>query len=526
MRTSSRPMRSTFLLVASVMLGAAISRPAQALELSGMLTDPQGKPVAGATIDLLEVRVDPEAWPGTPSSQRVIATATGKADGTYALDIPIPAGNENEYCLRAVAPGMGYCVISVRADYPEGQRFAGGPQRGSMKRPWFIMLPGHTERGIVVDEAGQPVAGCLVRFGMGWDPVRTNAAGEFQFEHFTKLLGTPFSDSRILQFAHPDFVRRTMWLRSEQHTLRQADGRWRIELRPGVMITGRVIHDQTGQAVPGAVVTFSGSDGRATTAADGSFSVRILPDVEMTIFMSRPIAGHPEYEPVVREARRSFPSAEPVVRDFDFHLRNGQPVIARDPATVLRAQPQPSGLQLTLIKPDGSPAALGFVRDGPNPIFAGLDGKVMVRPRGRSAQIIVGSDFTGELAGVIKIGREVDLNTPLTIQLGPTARISGRVVDGNGKPIADQHINLSYSSTEIVDGRTLGFGSPIGSAWTDADGRYTITGIVSHSPTDRIAVSATQMASHPILDLRSGQSVSGLNFRMTPGTMGAIPEHE
>jgi protocatechuate 3,4-dioxygenase beta subunit len=586
---------------------------AGAMDASGLVTDTQGKPIAAATVEVVELH-GVDTWP-EGFTQKVVGSAVSGMDGKYTLSVSPPTDPADQVILRALAPGKAYCAIMYRPDFPADQRFAGGTQRGSMRRPWFVMLPEQTIRGIVVDEAGQPVAGCAIRCEPTRQTARSGPDGKFQIDHFTDLSGTPFEDLRRIEFGHPDYLAERMYLRSDQYRVRQPDGTWRIMLKSGVLVSGQVTDQETKEPIPGARIQFDGGAGIVATNAEGRYVIRVRADSQVSITPLRGTLTNPNYVPVERELTQTFAADKVLVVGMDFHYRKGGSISGRvratsgdlseNPAMValmgppseirgsaiprassgtvaadgtfrlnaippgsyeLRVTVRPSGspdlpvasrpvqivagqevsgltidaplltaaaagrgargpqnaagVWIKVVNPDGTPVPLAVLRTGSGGgvQFTDVNGEFHVERATTSFRLAMASNYAGTLAGLAQLDRTVEPVAPTVITLGPAARISGRVYDADGKPIAGANVQLN-------------FGSPnLGSAWTDADGKYTFTGLVGLQPGERYSVRASQMSGHTITELQPGQELTGVSFRYlgptNSGARGFSPERE
>ena len=151
-------------LLAVVLLGQAQPEPARTV--AGTVVDEEGKPVAGATVEL--------PMPATPYLTRdtAPARATTLTDGDGRFELKLPPGRVVTRFIWVYQPGRAVTAVSVP---------------GEVAKPLEFVLWKAEPRTVKVEGPdGKPVAGALVeaRFGnqVGFKdgPVRSGADGAFQ----------------------------------------------------------------------------------------------------------------------------------------------------------------------------------------------------------------------------------------------------------------------------------------------------------------------------------------------------------
>ena len=174
-------------------------------------------------------------------------------------------------------------------------------------------------RGIVVDEAGTPLAGFEVRANLLGDRQShgvTNASGQFDFQiRRPELAGTH------LLAASADRTRQAIFQYSDRLTADEAAQPVRIVCKPARVVTVRVL-DRDGKPVPDAATAFLSAgnpvaDGR--TDADGRWTVRVpVVEKDWTFFARKAGMGF-DYAMTsgqrIRQGVRPWPDQLPLTLD-------------------------------------------------------------------------------------------------------------------------------------------------------------------------------------------------------------------
>jgi hypothetical protein len=132
----------------------ALAPLAHAATLGGRVVQWDGKPVAGALVEIVDVApgAEPSALPGRELASRALASATTLADGSFAIDAAtIPAGL---HVLR-VTPSSGAPLLL--ADQRIAFGAAAPPASLRIDLPALVALD-----GVVLDDRGAPAAGARV----------------------------------------------------------------------------------------------------------------------------------------------------------------------------------------------------------------------------------------------------------------------------------------------------------------------------------------------------------------------------
>jgi hypothetical protein len=333
-RAGYKTLRSTIEPFSGEMHVVAVLAPEEP-GVTGKVTDPEGKPIAGA--EIWKDRILPE-----PGEEPALATVAG-SDGSFE----IPALTEDEglvFCAEGFLKGW----IEV---VPEGR-----PLRVTMQ-------PAATIRGWVLGPDGSPLSGVRVfPSRSGEEPhcfpyeepppcptaafADTDSAGSFELAPLVPGWYTLRADFPGLQ----NGVRKA--IRADAGAVVEGV---EIRLPAGVAVTGRVL-DPKGAPIPNATVGALSGDGGAwiETAANGSFRVEAAAAGEVTLLLRA--SGF-------REERWSVLVPAKGLR-ADFTMSPGQP-----PIEIPDPVPDPEGASETeevlpihiltgrVLEPDGLPAA-------------------------------------------------------------------------------------------------------------------------------------------------------------------------
>lgn len=233
-------------------LDLAVKKRPHGGSVQGVVTDRQGKPIAGA-----------EVVNHGNSSDQVRKTKTSP-EGKFSVDNVYDNGN-------------GLHELIVRASDFSPRRFEFKP--GPAARPAEVAIsldPGHRIKGRVINEAGKPIAGVQVYFahgnqgdGIGFGgSATTDAQGRFHFDSMPA--DTPFT-----------FVAEGYSQIPEIKLPLDGDQQVEVQMRSQGVIKGRVVDSATGKPVPRFTVRITHSlDHQPGDPTFGIRSTRVYPGEE------------------------------------------------------------------------------------------------------------------------------------------------------------------------------------------------------------------------------------------------------
>lgn len=409
-----------------------------------------GKPIAGARV-----------WPEEDPANFAVADAAGVYRLAWTPGTPVT--------LLARAEGYFLVEYSFRPEAP--RKPAAGPQAG----PALALWPARGLTGTVVRPDGRPLPGAEVRvFGENPDDVEEIGRSRTSTEGRFRLNVVEDGDYEVLAFA-PGLA-----AASESVTLYpRAAGvsGIRLVVGPGRVASGRVV-DERGRPVAGARVELARSqdgdlrpggplvdDGlyQDETGEDGRFEIRGLPEGWFDLLASRP---------------QFLPSWL-----YGLEISGAR----ADLGTVTLRE----GATLTgwIVGLNREPLAGAKVRLGSGEeTVSGADGRFEI------AQVDPGKELEIEACRPDRLSVSYESaklpDEPVEIVLPPAVRLTGRVVDPDGKPAAEASVATSSDSNPNP---FLGPSSPCpavgrGEATTDAEGRFVLESLLGGT----IQVWATQ----------------------------------
>ena len=438
--------------------------------------------------------------------------------------------------------GMGAGLYRVRVYTPRGRKASADLllERGTRK---FRIVVGDEAnmRVQVVDEENRPlpgaqINGARVQSEYQWhgrfDPLAqtdfgamTDGAGEAVFRSLP-------ADGRFVVCAHhPDFVSTCERMELKD----QAYGRIRIKLAKGIRVFGTVA-DEGGSPVTDADVIAAGSvrspqmRGRALTGPDGGYELH-LPREETyhSVFASK---GGARSEAVrvsqkIVEPEGDSPEAEinlvlaprGVVRVTVLDEVDEKPIRA---AAVELVSANRSNYYFTGVEQlaGENTGAYGnrAMTDGEGVAFVtGLE-------PGSYTALAAAQDMISGLSDPLEV--TVDNEVSVTVYLREGLSIFGRVEEADGSPIARAQVTTSYRTDRGDDrhggggsGEEGGRSSHQKSAWTDEQGRFSLSGL---SPMEVELQARIEGGSHeefqPVfVDLTDGEDEQGVVIKREPG---------
>ena len=419
---------------------------AKPVALTGTVTDPEGKPLAGAQVGVDFVR----------SSQAGF------------LAVNLPCGNAG-YLLHAVCDAAGRFSLP---DLGAGQevrmevvapRHAEASASATVGQPdlKLVLPPESTISGHVTQE-GRGVSGVRLR-GNGQTAV-TGPDGAYRLEHLgsgeTSLYAERTPEGLV---AAP----RALTVHTGEHLTDQD-----VALTPGAVVAGTVTAADTGRPVASAWVTaemrragkWAGSYGVAT-GADGTFRLRVS-------------AGDCELRVSGGSAETAYWEGAP--QEVSLQVQEGEQ--RRGVAFTLRP---PSEVRGVVLGPDGHPAAGARVllaghlwpRDFPDTettTDAAGRFRYLLRPGGDHGPGVV----LASAPGCALAWASVRPDQEVTIRLGgKPVDLTGRTVDPAGRPVAGVQIRVTELGLDNQSERQgLLSTSPFLTATSGADGTFALPG--------------------------------------------------
>ena len=470
---SVTPARSLRLQAGQVVEVAVLLAPATA-RLSGKVTDPEGRPLPGATVEL-----QMGAW----SKQ----TATADPKGRYSFPALAPGG----YVIKAVGPPPNTPYIRLYSWRPGGVRSA-SLSDGQSRTEDFQLPRGTRLVGRVLDANGKPLAGVAVSCRLdvatevGKRSVYQTPGQWYRGEDTTDAkgrysLGGLTRETYVVEVKPPEG---SDLAPAALHDVNALEGGGVVKLQDirlykGGVLLGTVV-GADGKPVEGATASLRVGMGRhgtvlnPTTDARGRFELRGLPTGGYDITV-RPPAGSASCEKVFE--RVAVVGGLSVARRFELPegarvsgrvtAPDGRPVAG---ATVMARYGYHSRGR-TVTDEQGRYTLLGISpprRPGPRR-RGGPQNQVFASPPDAWPTLV----SSGAPLPDVAPGRPATVN--VTMKHG--VAIQGTVTGPDGKPLAGCQVSGSERRRSSLRG--------YGGATTDADGRY----LLAHLPAGNLFVS-------------------------------------
>jgi protocatechuate 3,4-dioxygenase beta subunit len=432
-------------LAAGAAARLALKLPRGGRPLTGVVTDVSGGPIAGARIDAARLTL------GRPD--RAIATALTGPDGRYELAVP-----EGQLLVAARSP-----------DYAAQSRHVEVGPVGA--RADFALVPGGAIEGVVLDEqTRQPVPGATVAARRerssaialaeaGGHRAVAGPDGRFRLGGLRPGVYELDADTEGRHSRSPSIV-----------GLGVAEQVAEVELLVGTgpVIRGTVV-DEGGAPVPGAKVAANARGARdreATSDAAGAFVLEGLGAGSFLLSGSGPAILPAGAVPVELKARD--------VAGIVVRVRKGLTIKGRvEPPQVAEVSYEP-----------GAPGlGRGPLPGQPRSIVTGPDGAFELSPVGPGKATLSARCPSGDQGSA-----EVTASGPVTdvvLQVGPGASIAGRVVDGEGQPVAGVTVVASPAGPTEHARMVNGVITSGVQGLTSANGAYELKGLAAG--TSRIA---------------------------------------
>jgi hypothetical protein len=396
---------------------------------SGIVSTPEGQPVAGAQVLVTQLRAPPERgdrfFPVVPAGATAgPLQATTGPDGRFSVS-GLPAAGSVGYTVRAAgrAPVVGHQA----------------PVQGETA---VTLLRGASVSG-KVSAGDKPAAGVTVRatplFGSGLPAQAVTG------EDGTYTIGGLAEGPTAMRVVDPpegmvSSIRSGVNMRTGETTT-GAD----LALTPGAVLSGKIVETEGGRPIAGLTVKAdwrpSGPEmmtqgldqpaGSAVTAADGTYRLRVPPG-RILLVPSRRSPGGPGIYGLVAD-QRSFEVAEG-------ETKNGLDIMLKPPAR----------LRGRVLRPDGNPAArvdvsaAGYYSFGygaflPAPVQTDTQGRFTLefnkdqRAGALACTVIAQDNATGQVGiGLIK-----EAQAPADIRLALGVYLEGEVRDAQDRPQSD-----------------------------------------------------------------------------------------
>jgi protocatechuate 3,4-dioxygenase beta subunit len=307
------------------------------MTVSGRVTDPEGKPLAKAMVEV--IGRPRKRWVGADvSSDRheLLGRGESDADGTFRLDVPRTSSllYFDVYVLASQA-GFGLGWVSLNPDAPQptaevrlpAQQVLGGRlidingQPASGVKLEVTSLGSATDRGTYegIYTGNSPPQGV-----QGWpSSVRTDEQGRFRFTGIANNLTTVILEANDIRYARTGLYIKTTSPSSSENLV--------LTLEPAKIIAGRVSAADTGKPIPKAVIAAGAriqnehSNGIFTIKfqADGEGRFRINPRSSEHYYLDVfPTAGEPY---LISHEELNWVKGTQTL-DRDFKLKRGVPI--------------------------------------------------------------------------------------------------------------------------------------------------------------------------------------------------------
>lgn len=293
------------------------------------------------------------------------------------------------------------------------------------------MRPGAIISGRVVDEKGNPLAGVMLQTD-GRQNAVTNAEGNFQFTGFIPRKYHIAADAENLPLVTPQF---TVTITKEGERKKLPD----IVMTPGALVVGKISNVKTGEPIVGAKVSSGGEDYESGTLirlisvqtnADGKYQLRLSP-IHTSVFAT---STSKKYFEQSLFQTVDLKEGQTVTRNFEFDPgvtlsgtavdNQGQPV--KNIPVIVDAMPVESDYKLlprkTVTDSNGHWSISGIAP--------------------RKVQVRVGDSWATDKLTTFTLPHPAKVLLRLIPQnsLPPI----GRLIDTNGKPVADINVTLQY----------------------------------------------------------------------------------
>jgi len=398
--------------------------PVLAGELTGRLVL-NDRPASGITVSAVpyETTLEGDRREARRGPQpEAVAKAVTNAKGEWRLVFEVPPGQMGKIVgLSYAGAGIAQGAISGRWDTTDSEDVG----ETSLRK-------GVSLSGRVVDSEGRPVADAEVVHPSGLDAVRTNAEGKFALE------GVAESGNDVT-------VRKSAYATAKVAGLR-AGAAPAVVLRTGLPLTGVVVAPDGKTPVKGAVVRVERKDTAAfaETDAEGRFMVRELASGRVLVAADGGANGFRELTGI----------AIPQLPDTLLTV-------------VLAPAPEIHGRVLDAATRKGAAGAFVEAVSGRRRLWirTGADGSFVLRPAPAGDWRVTASASRYVRANR-QIARAQFSDKPVEILMREGATISGRVTDGQRRPVVTAKVRAVESENRSASGAPM--------AVTSEDGTFTL----------------------------------------------------
>lgn len=405
----------------------------------GRVVDEDGAPVEGATIKSF--------FTGTTA-------ASSDVDGRFVLDFLDP--RRQEHSVYARKPG--YCEAETRVQVEGAERTL----------PDLVMSRGVRLEGVVVDEQGAPIAGASLY--LGFSPSAYNRLDARSQEEGRFVFPNVPAGQHTLVVQHPDFapLRQVLELPPSPPTVSGM-----VVRLPMAHFIGGVVKDATGTPRSKVWLSVRHADayleGRVQTGDDGRFRIGSLPadDVTLELFAIGIVRKRVPLDRLDHETLEIVvePSGKVAGRVVDG--MTGAPL---------------DEFVIRFVRPDDpSQQSFGYsatwAREGHR--FTGTDGYWDSGDQTLPPGGVLGIEARAEGYAPGRLGKVVVAVAPdadaNTLKLFAGAKVTGRVVDPGGRPVAAARIAI-----RSADAQDTGFSDEpyeAGTTQSDGDGGFTFEAV-------------------------------------------------
>lgn len=421
----------------------SVTSPGQGNQLVGSARNSSGQPVVGA-----RVRVSREPMMGDALAMMFF---TNRPSGGPATETKTDA--QGRYTFKDLAPAHDYYVAFEHPDYSQQQEslvFVG--EVGEFRGPEVVMVPGSTLFGYVRDIGGNPVPDAVLHldsaYNMSWDQpnpdrleTKADVTGYYEITNIPQgprnlLVEAPGYGTQVVQNRN---------FKGKEDDRIELD----VQLDVGHPIIGHVVGPD-GVGVAGAsvvAVNFQNqitSRGEATTDETGAFQIEDLRNGQYILMVSA--EGYTQ----ARRNRIQSGSVDVVVELTSQACISGRVLAAGKPVQnftieVRRTTPASAPGATRVYEATNIKEVVANAEDGRFELCR-LDGGFFV--------VVVTAE--GHAPGQSEVFQAQQGTTlpPITINLSTGGRITGRVVDPQGAPVAGALLSSAdstYGNTSADD---------------------------------------------------------------------------